>query len=67
MTPGDGPRPVMSARARMVAMVAGSIAGGYAANVETSGESPARVARWAVELAAHIVGLCEENDREDTP
>jgi hypothetical protein len=45
------------ARARLVASIAGSVAGGYTANPETSGEPKERIARWSVEVADAIVGL----------
>lgn len=54
----------MTRRERLM-LAAAAILAGFASNPETSGEPPARLARWAVALAREIEK--QLTDEEDNP
>jgi len=53
------------ARARLLALLASNVAGGYTANPETSGEPPKRIARWSVDVANEILNESGYDSEED--
>lgn len=60
-------RPVVdpNGRDRLLALLAGQAVSGYTANPETSGEPPARIARWAVEIAKAVLAELESDDNAE--
>lgn len=55
----------LSPRSRLLAVLASQVAGGYAANPETSGTDMRKNARHAVDMAEAILDEVERREKED--